>query len=784
MQDIEILIGSSWFEGRMGERIRLEAGSGGGSIDFSSILDTIDILIAGANVSALAHDDAVFLMLRDMLAGCEELASGRAPRITLPFYESPWELVLKREGDAVLASFFRGGMNPHVEVKDRAVAFQDLLAALVEAGDGLLSRLESLNPKILADPFVGEILGALERLRAMDRIEACPHEDGPPVELAFDASDEAHAGVAFRYSISATFRDLLGPTTPSRADLYSLMARGRLSCLVHGRTVVRVEGHVVFMVDALLLLARHLLGCLEERRDLDLGLQGDALGVEAHYDAATELLKVTLAPDPRVHAASPAVIGGVPLVAFVDAVLDLGRSLRRQILDVNPAQRSNLKFELLSDEVESLGSWRRDLTASAVVNTSGSPLRYERPRPTLPRRDDTGRLLMARRLMYSKRWDVEAEGLRLDATFLCGDRVVMGTRSLVAALDRDAGDVLWRRGGIPGRALALMTGESGLLTVAPSGEVGLIDIADGSTVWQNRIQPPPGKPVGVTAGGGRRPRYAVLTTEENGLVAFDLFTGEARWRFRTRRGSPSGFARLGRLIAFSCCSNSVYCLDADAGELVWRFSDRSRFDLPPVSLGETLVLWSADHGGQQGTVFCLDGLSGEALWTARVKGRPLAPPVLTSGHMVLAVRSARGVSLESWTLAGRPGWRRELDDLEGPVALLSMDDAVLVHTSYGSVASLDGATGGVRWMHSLTDSPGVELPLSLEPVLRDGGLFVPFDTTYVLNPTDGSLLHRLEGDSPVPDLLRVDENYSIYTAEVSGHVSAYGVVGHLDVVRN
>ncbi|MBW2263848.1 MAG: PQQ-like beta-propeller repeat protein [Deltaproteobacteria bacterium] len=766
----------------MGERIRLEAGSGGVDIDFSSILDTIDILIGGANVSALAHEDAVFLMLRDMLAGCEDLASGRTPRVTLPFYESPWELVLKREGDTVLASFFRGGMNPHIEVKDRAVRFQDLVLALVVAGDALLARLESLNPKILADPFVGEIFGALERLRAMDRIEACPHEDGPPVELASDASGEPHSDIAFRFAISATFRDLLGPTTPSRADLYSLMARGQLSCLVRGEEVLVVEGHVYFMVDALLLLARRLLDCLEERKDLDLVLQGDALRVESHYDATSELLTVTLAPDARRSTSGPAVVGGVPLVSFVDSVLDLGRSLRRQILDVNPGQRTNLKFELLSSEIENLGSWRRDLTAGAVVNTGGSQLRYERPRPTLPRRDDEGRLLMARRLMYSKRWDVEAEGLRLDATFLCGDRIVMGTRSIVAALDRDSGDLLWRQGGIPSRALALMTGESGLLTVAPSGEVGLIDIADGSTVWQNRIQPPPGKPVGITAGGGRRPRYAVLTTEESGLVAFDLFTGEARWRFRTRRGSPSGFARFGRLIAFSCNSNSVYCLDADSGELVWRFSDRSRFDLPPVSLGESLMLWSADHGGQQGTVFCLDSLTGEAVWRARVLGKPLAPPVLSSGHVVMAVRSARGVSLESWTGQGRPGWRRDLEDLDGPVALMSMDDAVIVHTSYGSVASLDGATGSVRWMHSLTDSPGVELPLSLEPVLRDGGLFVPFDTTYVLNPIDGSLLHRLEGDSPVPDLLRVDENYSIYTAEVSGHVSAYGLVGHLDIV--
>jgi outer membrane protein assembly factor BamB len=159
--------------------------------------------------------------------------------------------------------------------------------------------------------------------------------------------------------------------------------------------------------------------------------------------------------------------------------------------------------------------------------------------------------------------------------------------------------------------------------------------------------------------------------------------------------------------------------------------------------------------------------------------------VQVGGQLIMALGSAGATSIESFLASGgEPGWSRAFDGIEGPVALMAMDDSVLVHTAHGSVISLEADTGQVRWMHQLTDSPGVELPLSLEPVLRDGGLFVPFDTTYVLNPLDGSLLHRLEGESPVPDLLRVDEHYSIYTAEISGHVSAYGVVGHLNVVKN
>jgi outer membrane protein assembly factor BamB len=159
--------------------------------------------------------------------------------------------------------------------------------------------------------------------------------------------------------------------------------------------------------------------------------------------------------------------------------------------------------------------------------------------------------------------------------------------------------------------------------------------------------------------------------------------------------------------------------------------------------------------------------------------------VLASGHVVLALETGSDLAVEAWTASGgEPAWRTVLEGLRGPAAMMSMDETVLVNTASGRLVSLEAGSGEPRWTHRLTDQGTVELPLSLEPVLRDGGLFVPFDTTYVINPLDGTLLHRLEAASPVPDLLRVDENYSIYTAEVSGHLSAYGVVGHLNVVRS
>jgi outer membrane protein assembly factor BamB len=724
-----------------------------------------------------------------MLAGCEALATGEAARVSLPFYESAWELVIRREGDEALVSFYCGGMSPRIEVKDRRVSFPGLVVALLQAGDQLVERLQQLNAQVLADPFIGETLGALERLRGLDEARPLP---APSLPDAVEISHVARSagGLAFGYRLTATDGDLLAPTTPDRSDLYSLMTWGRLECVFHGRCILTVPGRVFFMLESLLLACRHLLGSLEESRDLELVLDGESLRIEAHHDADGESATLTLSPQARRGpggdaSTDPAVLGGLGALEIADAVLAAARDFRRQVLDVNPTQRSNLKFELFSSEISTLSTWRRDLTDSTILNTAGNSLRYEMPRPTLPRHPASeGRLRGARRLMYAKRWEAEAEGLRLDATFLCGDRLVVGSRNVLAALDRDGGQPLWRREGLGSRCLALVTGETGMLLAGPGGEVSLLDLDDGRTRWTTRVAAPRGKPAGVVAGGGRRPRWAVLTTGQSDVTAVDLYTGEARWRFRTRRGRPTGFARMGRLLAFTCRSTSVYCLDVDTGDLVWRLSERSRIDLPPASLGEMVAVWMSGPPRNPGRIVMLDALTGETLWAAPARGTPLTLPVRCGAHVVAAQRLPAAVRVQAWTCSdGEPCWEHELGGIEGPVSLLALDRAVLLHSAQGVVMCLDAASGRVTWSRELVDSPTVELPLSLEPVLRDGGLFVPLDTTYVLNPTDGSLLHRLDGDSPVPDLLRVDEQYSIYTAELSGHVSAYGVIGHLDVVR-
>ena len=75
-----------------------------------------------------------------------------------------------------------------------------------------------------------------------------------------------------------------------------------------------------------------------------------------------------------------------------------------------------------------------------------------------------------------------------------------------------------------------------------------------------------------------------------------------------------------------------------------------------------------------------------------------------------------------------------------------------------------------------------DVPRQLEPVLRQGALFVPSAQVHALRPNDGTPLCQVSCDL-VPDCLRVDERGSFYVAEESGHISAYAAAPQLSLVR-
>jgi outer membrane protein assembly factor BamB len=781
MQDIEIRFGNSWKE----DEIFLAQHRRSRVVNLNNIVDVVDILIDGANISVRAPRDAIFLLLRDMLARVEELLSGKSSRVGIAFYESSWELVLVLEGELVLLSFYRAGARPRIEVKDRPLGLKSLMQAVVAAGELLIEDLLSISPQMVADPFVSELMGAMERIRTLEA--EGPAAGSIPVPSSFtidyDGRGKGSPPLTFGCEVRATSRDLLAAVMTNRSDLYALMGRGTFTLHV-GDNAVSLDGlYVFFLIEKLLEAARSLMASIEDYRNLELALSVEDLELEVRYDCAGGTFdlsirnKATLQP--------PCVLRKLDPSLFVDELVKLARSFRRRVIELNPSQRSNLKLEIFNDEIESLMTWRKDIESQPVRKQAPSPLRFEVPASTLPEREERGRSVFSRtkKLMYVRLWEAEVEGIRLDASYLAGDRIVLTGGKDGFAVHRETGEVLWRKKLAEPDALSLMAGEAGILRFDPHGMLRLIDVKDGETVWTTRITPPFGVPSGTVAGGGRRPRYAVLTSGESSLIGIDLYTGEARWKHRTRRGSSYRFAKFGKLLFMTCSTNAVHCIDVDSGELLWRYCGRHKFMDAPVTAGGAAAVWGREWGERMGRLVLFDSLTGNELWSAQCEGRLAASPVFSGGVLCGAFYIGHDLLVRAWkTDGGERLWERDLGAIASFFSWMPIDDRIVMNMAGGMVICLKAEDGTVVWSKSMGSS-SEDVPMNLEPILRGGGLFVPADTTYVFSPSDGTLLHRLEEHSPVPDFLRVDERYSIYVGEVSGYVGAYGVSGHLGVIE-
>ncbi|MDI7267541.1 MAG: PQQ-binding-like beta-propeller repeat protein, partial [Myxococcota bacterium] len=193
------------------------------------------------------------------------------------------------------------------------------------------------------------------------------------------------------------------------------------------------------------------------------------------------------------------------------------------------------------------------------------------------------------------------------------------------------------------------------------------------------------------------------------------------------------------------------------------------------------------RSGRRGaSLHLLDAFTGGPLWSRPLPGAPLAGPALCGNVALVATCDPGGAGRPGITAietaTGVPLWRRAVPGLDRGFAWLPVDDRIVVNVAGGHAVALHAPTGDVAWeMRPGPDSPR-DVPARLEPVLRGGALFLPAAAVHVVRPDDGEVIHRLD-EGPVPDYLRVDERCHLYVGEHSGHMSAFGLVARLAVVK-
>lgn len=754
----------------------------------------VDFLVDGTNVTARLGDAEVVPLLRDLSLAIADLAALRRGRASFPCLggEEPWELGVERAGAYALLSLFRAGPVPEVAVFERRVEGTELVLGTLEAIEEALAHAASESVATELRVARATLAGCSWPL-----LEAEPSLVPVPVETDGEAPIRFGAEIALRETGSDAERE----PTVERSDLLGLLFRGPLRVQVGDRARDVGDTFVFLAAERLVELSAQALEAWESGRPFYRRVSIDAVhvavrlggpreatapgGRERHAESSRDAgLSLTLGGPRAAGFRNAWTFPCLEVPAFVQAALAFGRSLVRTLLRRSPGHAKNLRVTALREAMRELDERLREAVRDdAKVNEAPESYRAFAElsrRPSAPA-GDWGRA----KIRFSPRWVATVPGIDLRATFLCGDRLIVGGARETACLDRTTGHVLWRAP--TSRAVSVVT-PAGLARLAADGTIAVHDFGTGEVSLRVRVAPR----VGGTAAGAvvnapGLPRLLVVVEGERHLSAIDLASGEIRWRNAAHRGSSFRLRRAGKLLVVATGEPSLTALDVTNGDIVWRVRDRLRFSTPIALDHDSLFAVAGDPSGASGAarLHHLDPWAGTTRWSRELptSATPIGAPLVTRETVILPVRDRRGVGLHALDRAsGETAFAVEPGLAPLSSSWLVVDDAVVVNGDDGVLAALDARTGATIFRHVFDRAIDGDQPRKLEPILRSGALFVPQHEVHVVRPRDGELLGKVPCDL-IPDLLRVDERCAVYVAEESGHVAAFEAGARLSLVK-
>ncbi len=473
--------------------------------------EVLDVFVDGANVTARVRETHGAFVLRDLALALVDLARRPRAKATVRFYDEPWELCVERFGSAACLSVYRTGPDPLVAVYDRVVPFDEIVAAARAAIERLLGQTDARpGPRVDAKVTQAmDLASALEQLRAVgslaDSGDPTPVPARVPVVVEPDRDAPLSFGAEFAirehgHGEGEGLDD--GPTLPEtveRSDMHALLFRGKMRAEIRGRSIDLGECHPVLVAERLVELARRAFDAWE--RGLALHARGEASGLIVGVRVSPQgELSLTLGAAQGESRRTVHTFPALGVADVLEAALAFGRSLVRAILRRDRSQSANLRLGALRRTLrESTEVLRHANQADSKVNPTPEPYRAfaaaleqarrapgSSPPVTSLSSPSPSSNLAASRLRYAARWRAIVPGIDLRATYLCGDRVIVGAATEMWALDRTNGRVLWRTD--TSRGTSVVT-PGGIARLAPDGRLSVHDFGTGDVTLRTRIAP-------------------------------------------------------------------------------------------------------------------------------------------------------------------------------------------------------------------------------------------------------------------------------------------------------
>lgn len=733
-------------------------------------------LLAGRDALPLPSRTESLELLLTLAETSQELLGGMAGRATFQFDadREVWECGLELCGRDVLVSIYRPSPATRIATHERRVTRRDFLTAQLEMLSSIARGRRDGVPESARNRYVF----AAERLCSQLANPSLLGEAPSAARAERSVTGPAFGGVSLnaRGRLKMTRPRLVDSEHVERSDLHALLVEGTLQIHAGGTTLSSSASQLFIDAERLVLGAEEVLLTWESGRVLATRLKLSELELALYRTRSDGLIELGARGGHRDAPRRRMQLVNVDSVSWVRAVCHFALALTAEFCAVDERQQRNLRLTALERSARALLE-RASAEDHALTNDHPEDYRrFARRRRSMA----TGLWEHGGTMRFSARWVATVPGLDLRATFLCGDSIIVDSSRETACIDRLNGKITWRA---PSGPAACTVSPAGLIRFRPDGHLSSIDLNNGVQRFALQLKPRTGGgAAGSVVYSDGLPKLLALTEGDRQISAVDLITGEVRWRHTAARPGSYRLRRVGKLLLVAGGSSTLFALDLTSGEAVWRFCSRLPFNGALAVDQTSAVAVSGAPGNWQ--LQHLDPWTGECRWTAELLEAPLVGkhPLLTPKVVVMPVGNEGSSGAEAFDRqTGRSLWRHHADLASAASAWLAFDDLVLINDGAGVLMCLEASTGRPMYNHVFAGSSATDTPRRLEPVLRNGALFVPQQQVHVVRPRTGEIIGTVPPDL-VPDLLRVDERCDVYVGEESGHLAAFGSAPRLAVV--
>jgi hypothetical protein len=293
--------------------------------------------------------------------------------------------------------------------------------------------------------------------------------------------------------------------------------------------------------------------------------------------------------------------------------------------------------------------------------------------------------------------EVELGGRAVGPALFYEDTFILVTEAGEAmSIDVKTGEPRWKLG-LPGtKLLPPCLLPQGLLILARSGTLFLIDPATGTIQTEHAIDVSPALPPVWSES------VVFFATSENDVVAYDIDEAREKWRTKLQ-DAPLAMAAGGSLLAVSDRSGGLNALETEGGELQWQFQGRGNFAAPAAFDAEGQRLFLGDTGGffyslsahdgkvhyrwangaaiplavlveeqrvyvatYANTLFCYRLSNGHELWRTNLPGRPASTPARARRRIVVVTLDGQVAEFTSGGKIGQQLYAAPAEILPAP----------------------------------------------------------------------------------------------------------------------